>query len=138
MVTGEGPVSSSDRHAPQRSVGGVVRKTDAAVVEEAGERCPAVEKVVDRLGGIVLGGEQRSLLVHPDFKLGNERSRLFTAHGKPLLRRFAVNAALDLEQHVDTTYSFAGDRRLSCFTRSTNFLRPWLQQAASRIGAGFL
>ena len=24
-----------------------------------------------------------------------------------------------------------------CFTRSTNFLRPWLQQAASRIGAGF-
>jgi hypothetical protein len=25
-----------------------------------------------------------------------------------------------------------------CFTRSTNFLRPWLQQAASRIGAGFL
>ena len=55
--TGEGPVSSSDRHTPQRSLGGVVRKTDAAVVEEAGERCPAVEKVVDRLGGIVFGGE---------------------------------------------------------------------------------
>src|SRR6202795_5376375 len=63
--TGEGPVSSSDRHTPQRSFGGVVRKTDAAVVEEAGERCPAVEKVVDRLSGIVLGGEQCSLLAHP-------------------------------------------------------------------------
>src|SRR5712664_3172884 len=59
--TGKGPVSSSDRHTSQRSFSGVVRKTDAAVVEEAGERCPAVEKVVDRLGGIVLGGEQRSL-----------------------------------------------------------------------------
>src|SRR5712664_2914840 len=113
--TGKGPVSSSDRHTSQRSFSGVVRKTDAAVVEEAGERCPAVEKVVDRLGGIVLGGEQRSLLVHPDFKLGSERPRLFTAHGKPLLRRFAINAALDLEEHLDTTYSFAGDRRLSLF-----------------------
>src|SRR6202162_5178253 len=51
--SGEGPVSSSDRHTPQRPFGGVVRKTDAAVVEEAGERCPAIEEVVDRLGGIV-------------------------------------------------------------------------------------
>jgi hypothetical protein len=31
--------------------------TDAAIVEEAGERCPTVEEVVDRFGGIVLGGE---------------------------------------------------------------------------------
>src|SRR3954447_7062457 len=119
--SGEGPVSSSDRHTPQRSFGGVVRKTDAAVVEESGERCPAVEKVVDRLGGIVLGGEQRSLMAHPDFKLGNERPRLFTARGKPLLRHFAVNAALDLEEHVDTAYSFAGDRRLSLFHQVDKF-----------------
>jgi hypothetical protein len=75
----------------------------------------AYEKVVNRLGGIVLGGEQRSLLAHPDFKLGNERPRSFTAHGKPLRRRFAVNAAFDLEENVDTTYSLAGDRRLSLF-----------------------
>src|SRR6202161_4971001 len=54
-------------------------------------------------------------MVHPDFKLGNERPRLFTATGKPLLRRLAVNAALHLEEHVDTTYSLAGDRRLSLF-----------------------
>ena len=40
---GEGPILSSDRHTTQRSFGGVVRKADAAVVEEAGERCPAVE-----------------------------------------------------------------------------------------------
>src|SRR6267378_6992297 len=103
------------------SFGGVIRKTDAAVFEEAGERCPSVEKVVDRLCGIILCGEQRSLLVHPDFKLGNERPRLFTAHGKPLLRRFAINAALDLEEHVDTTYSFAGDRRLSLFHQVDKF-----------------
>src|SRR5882724_4107603 len=60
----------------------------------------------------------KCLLIHlwtPAFKLANERPRLFTAHGKPLLRRFAINAALDLEEHVDTTYSFAGDRRLSLF-----------------------
>src|SRR3984893_16896178 len=54
-------------------------------------------------------------MAHPDFKLRNERPRSFTAHGKPLLRRFAVNVALDLEDHVDTTHSLAGDRRLSLF-----------------------
>ena len=36
-----------------------------------------------------------------------------------------LNAALNLEQHVDATHCL-------------DFLRPWLQQAASRIGAGFL
>ena len=97
-----------------------------------------LKQVVDRFGGIVLGGEQRSLLAHPDFKVGNERPRSFTAYGKPLLRRFAVNAALDLEQHVDTTHRLARDRRLSLFHQVENFLRPWLQHAASRIGAGFL
>jgi hypothetical protein len=45
------------------------------------------------------------------------RPRSFTAHDKPLFRRFAVNAALDLEQHVDTTHRLAGDRRLSLFHR---------------------
>jgi hypothetical protein len=55
------------------------------------------------------------LLPHPDFELGNERPRSFTAHGKPLLRGFAVDAALDLEEHVDTTHGFAGYRRLSLF-----------------------
>src|ERR1700724_3804648 len=54
-------------------------------------------------------------MAHPDFKLGNERSRSFMAHGKPLLRRFAVDAALDLEEHVDTTHRLAGDWRLSLF-----------------------
>ncbi len=113
--TGKGPVSPSDRHTPQRSFRGVVRKTDAAVVEEAGERCPAVEEVVDRFGGIVLGGEQCLLPAHPDFKLGNERPRLFTAHGKPLVRCFAVDGTLDFEEGIDASHSLAGDRRLPLF-----------------------
>ena len=36
------------------------------------------------------------LLAHPDIKLGNERPRSFTAYDKPLFRRFADNAALDI------------------------------------------
>ena len=50
---GEGSVLSSDRHTTQCSFGGVVGEADAAVVEEAGERCPAVEQVVDGLSGVV-------------------------------------------------------------------------------------
>jgi hypothetical protein len=75
---------------PQRSFGGVFRKTDAAVVEEAGERCPAVEKViVDRLGGIVLGGKQGSLLVHPSAELFRASTCLLV-----LSMRFQTQGAL--------------------------------------------
>ena len=35
-----------------------IRKTDAAVVEEARELVPAIESVVDRLGDVVVGGEK--------------------------------------------------------------------------------
>ena len=75
--------------------------------------------------------------MHPGFEIGNERPRLFPAHGKPLLRRLAVDGTLDLEQDVDAPHGLAGIGASPDFARSKNFLRPWLQQAASRIGAGF-
>ncbi len=34
---------------------------------------------VDRLGGLVRRGEQRSLLMHPDFEFGNQRPGSFPA-----------------------------------------------------------
>lgn len=52
--TGEGPVSSSDRLRRNACSAALFARQTTAVGEEAGERCPAVEKVVDRLGGIVL------------------------------------------------------------------------------------
>src|SRR5882757_912562 len=90
------------------------RKARSAALLDKQAR-PAVEAIVDRLGGIVLGREQCPLLPHPDFELGNDRPRSFTTHGKPLLRGFTVDAALHLEEHVDTTHGFAGYRRLSLF-----------------------
>ena len=40
--TGEGPVAAPDRDATQLSLGGVVRHAEAAVIEEAGKRTPAL------------------------------------------------------------------------------------------------
>ena len=59
---GEGPVVAPDRDSAQRAFGGVVRQAQAAVIKEARERGPALEAVVDRLGGLVLGGEPGTLL----------------------------------------------------------------------------
>jgi hypothetical protein len=58
----EGPVLSSDRDAAHGPLGRVVGHAEAAIVEEAGERGPTLEAVVDRLGGLVLGGELGALL----------------------------------------------------------------------------
>ncbi|MGY3347086.1 hypothetical protein ACVI1I_006325 [Bradyrhizobium sp. USDA 4459] len=92
-----------------------VQEADAAVVQEANKRSPAVEQVVNSLCSIVARGEQRSLLAHPDFEIGDDRPRLITTSRKPLFRRFAVDSALDLKQDIDASHGFAGNRRLSRF-----------------------
>ena len=60
---GKGPISSSNGHTTQRPFGGVVGETDAAIVEEARERRPAVEQVVDGLGGVVAFGGRRISII---------------------------------------------------------------------------
>jgi hypothetical protein len=47
-------VQLSDRDAAQSSLSGIVGHAQAAVVEEAGERGPAFETVIGRLGGLAL------------------------------------------------------------------------------------
>ena len=49
----EQPRLSPQGNAAQGSFGGVVRQADAAILEEAGERAPALEHVIHRLGDIV-------------------------------------------------------------------------------------
>ena len=70
---GEGPVVASDGNAAQRPLGGIVRHAQAAVIEEARERDPAIEAVVDRLGDIVARGEVAALLAQPGLQRGDRR-----------------------------------------------------------------
>src|SRR6266508_371220 len=66
------PAEPKSRDAAQRSFGGVARHAQAAVVEEAGERRPALEAVVDRLAGLALSGELGAPLAQPGLQLGDE------------------------------------------------------------------
>ena len=52
---GEGPVAPAHGNAAQPALGGVVGHADASIIEEAGERRPAIEAVVDRLANVALG-----------------------------------------------------------------------------------
>src|ERR1700712_1972916 len=47
---GKQPRLASKREASQRTLGGVVRQADPAVLQEVGEAGPASQQVVDRLG----------------------------------------------------------------------------------------
>ena len=44
----EGPVASANRDPPQGSFGCIVRQADAAIVEEARERAPPFQAIIDR------------------------------------------------------------------------------------------
>src|SRR5579883_2803603 len=83
----EGPVFAADRDAAQRSLGGIVRHAQPAVIEEADEAGPAVEAVGDRLGDIVARRELGALLAQPSLQCGDDWPALLLAHALSLVCR---------------------------------------------------
>jgi len=72
----EQPSLVTERDAAQRALGGVVGEADAAFVEEARERIPALEHVEAGLGQVMTARQLGNLLGEPDVQL---RSRSFLA-----------------------------------------------------------
>src|SRR5215510_13984473 len=66
---GEEPRLPSECDTAQAALGGIVRKTDAAVIEEACEGGPALEHVIHGLGEIAAARELRALGTHASFQL---------------------------------------------------------------------
>ena len=88
----EGPIPAADSDAAQRPLGGVVRHAQPTVVEEAGERGPALERVVDRLGGLALGGEASALTAQSSLQFGEQGPALLAAHAPALVDGASVIA----------------------------------------------
>ena len=143
--------TSDPRRCRARPLGGIVGQADAAVVEEARERGPALEHVVHGLGDIVAARELGALLAHPGLQIGDQRRAEFLADGPAPFGALSVDRPLDLEQRVDPADRFQRQRRdqlpascpAPCDGRSRpdrpctkNGRRAWTQQAASRIGPG--
>jgi hypothetical protein len=83
---GEFPHASSDRDPAQGSFGGVVREANASVVEDARERRPTVEAIVDRLA---------------DLAICNTGARLRRQSQALFLRPRIMPAALDRRNDLD-------------------------------------
>src|SRR5437667_451123 len=75
---------------------------EAAVIEEAGERAPAFEAVVDRFADLTVLGDPGALHAQPVLQLDHKRPAALIAHVDPLLWHHAVDLALDGEQDIDT------------------------------------
>lgn len=69
----EQPRLAPESDAAQSPFGGIVRNADPAVIEEAGERGPATEHVVDRLGEIVVAREPGELPGQPGVEIFDQR-----------------------------------------------------------------
>jgi hypothetical protein len=119
-----GPSQSTTAHNPHLSIiaphgdgtqltlGGVVRHAEAAVVEEARERSPAFEAVVDGLASLAVFGDSGALLAQPGLQRDDERHASLIANTHAFLWRHAVDLALDGEQDIDALGGLGRDWRL--------------------------
>jgi len=89
----------------------IVGQADAAVIEEAGERTPALEHVVHGLGHIVVARELGALLTHPSLQIGHERRAEILANRLASFGALTVDHPLDLEQGIDPAHHFQRQRR---------------------------
>src|SRR6516164_3398810 len=132
---GKGPVGSSDGDAAQRSFGGVVRDAQTAIGEEASERRPKFEAVVDCLGCLALSRGLAALRAQPSLKLRDQRPAALIAHREALLWHHAVDLALDGEQSIDAFDCRDCDWRLlqPCQVEK---LAPRMRPACVRVSPG--
>ena len=80
-----------------------VLQTDAAIVEEARERDPALEHVIHGLGDVVAARELGTLLAHPGLQLDDQRRAEFLPNGPAPFGALTVDRPLDLEPLIDPT-----------------------------------
>jgi hypothetical protein len=98
---GERPVLAAQGDAAQRAFGGVVRHAQAAVVEEAGERIPALESIIDSLAGLASAGEFGPALAQESVQISNERAAALGAQREAFCGRKPIDLALDCEQRMN-------------------------------------
>jgi len=108
----EGPIAATNRHGTQLALGGIVRHAQSAVVKEASECSPALEAVIDGFAGLAVLGDPCALLAQPGLQCDDEWAAALMARSHALLRRQAVDLALDCKQGVDARDCLPGDRRL--------------------------
>ena len=106
----EQPRLATERDAAERALGGVVAEADAAVVEEAGERIPALEHVEAGFGQIMAARELADLLGEPGVELCHQPRAEFLTNREALGRRLAIDGTLDVEQGIETLHGFERDR----------------------------
>lgn len=109
--TGEEQRLPAKGNPAQGSFRCVVRQADAAVVEEADESGPALEHVVDGLGGIGMAGEPDALGAHPGFEFRHQRRDVLSAVSAPRIGGISIDSAFMGEDGVDPLHGFQRDRR---------------------------
>jgi hypothetical protein len=81
------------------------------VIEKADEGRPALEPVVDRLGGLGVARQSNAFRPHPGFPLCDERRDVRPAHHQTLGCRVSIDLALDGEDRIKAPDRFQGRRR---------------------------
>ncbi len=108
---GEQPRLTSEGKTAQRPLGGVVAKTNPAVLEKAIKAVPALEQIVDRFDDRGRSRQAGTFFAQPSLQLGKERSALLLPDARAPVGAGPVDCALDVEQRVDALHCLQRDRR---------------------------
>ena len=78
----EQPGFAAKRHTAQGTLGCIVRQTEPAVIEEAGERRPAAQHILAGLGEIMAARQLGELVLQPVVQVLHQRCAVFAAGGE--------------------------------------------------------
>src|SRR5438309_11525005 len=110
-----GPLAYSSPEAVQTTgtvaLDGVGVDLDAAVIEEAHQPVPAVERIADRLGDGRAAGHLCQGLLEPGLQRFGERLGLLLSHRPALVGALAADLGFDLVEFGDPLQGLGGDRR---------------------------
>lgn len=137
--TAEGPVAASDRNTAQATLGGIVGHADPSVLDEVGERGPALQHVVHGPGHVGVAREPNTFGAHPRLKIGDERRDVDLPLRQALDGGNAVQRPLGLKDSVDPAHRLDRHGRpvgvpawaaLAMSASSNSLRRPCAQHAA--------
>lgn len=106
----EEPRLPAQGHTSQGALGAVVRKADAAIVKECGERLPVAEHVVHGLSDRGAARQPNALLDHPGAQAGDERCDMLLPRCTAVQRAASGNDAFVVEDRVDAAHCLESER----------------------------
>jgi hypothetical protein len=130
--SGEEPGFPAESNAAEPALGGIIREADAAIVEKARERIPALQHVMHGLRDVGMTREASTFGTHPLLERCDQRHDPDLSYRVSLRCRQPVDLALDIEDRINPAHRLDRQGRLCHIGEHEQFASP--MRPARRFG----